>query len=131
MPTSAEMVNAMNAAIASKADAIAVPIVDPRAFNDPTAKALAAGIPVFSYNADAPPGSGNKRLAYIGQDLYQSGYSMGERIVSMVDSGLVAIFIATPGPAQYPAAHGRRHRRHQEVRQEHRRAVDRHRPHGQ
>ncbi|HEY6434803.1 MAG TPA: sugar ABC transporter substrate-binding protein [Acetobacteraceae bacterium] len=93
----AEMVNAMNAAIASKANAIAVPIVDPRAFNDPTAKALAAGIPVFSYNADAPPGSGNKRLAYIGQDLYQSGYSMGERIVSMVDSGLVAIFIATPG----------------------------------
>ena len=93
----AEMVNAMNAAIASKADAIAVPIVDPRAFNDPTAKALAAGIPVFAYNADAPPGSGNKRLAYIGQDLYQSGYSMGERIVSMIDSGLVAIFIATPG----------------------------------
>jgi len=92
-----EMVNAMNAAIAAKADAIAVPIVDPRAFNDPTAKALEAGIPVFSYNADAPPGGGNKRLAYIGQDLYQSGYSMGERIVSMVDAGMVAIFIATPG----------------------------------
>ncbi|MGH7156340.1 MAG: sugar ABC transporter substrate-binding protein [Acetobacteraceae bacterium] len=93
----AQMVNAMNAAIASKADAIAVPIVDPRAFNDPTAKALEAGIPVFSYNADAPAGSGNKRLAYIGQDLYQSGFSMGERIAGMVDSGLVAIFIATPG----------------------------------
>jgi simple sugar transport system substrate-binding protein len=93
----AEMVNAMNAAVASKADAIAVPIVDPHAFNDPTAKALAAGIPVFAYNADAPPGSGNQRLAYIGQDLYQSGYSMGERIASAVDSGLVAIFIATPG----------------------------------
>ncbi len=93
----AEMVNAMNAAIAAKADAIAVPIVDPKAFNEPTDRALAAGIPVFAYNADAPPGSGNKRLAYIGQDLYQSGYSMGERIVSMVDSGLVAIFIATPG----------------------------------
>ncbi len=93
----AEMVNAMNAAIAAKADAIAVPIVDPKAFNEPTDRALAAGIPVFSYNADAPPGSGNKRLAYIGQDLYQSGYSMGERIASMVDSGLVAIFIATPG----------------------------------
>jgi simple sugar transport system substrate-binding protein len=93
----AEMVNAMNAAIASKADAIAVPIVDPRAFNEPTEKALAAGIPVFSYNADAPPNGGNKRLAYIGQDLYLSGVRMGERIVSLVDSGLVAIFIATPG----------------------------------
>ena len=27
-----------------------------------------------------PRASGNKRLAYIGQDLYQSGYKMGERI---------------------------------------------------
>jgi simple sugar transport system substrate-binding protein len=93
----AEMVNAMNAAIAGKADAVAVPIVDPRAFNAPTDRALAAGIPVFSYNADAPPGSGNKRLAYIGQDLYQSGYQMGMRIAGMVDQGLVVIFIATPG----------------------------------
>ena len=92
-----EMVNAMNAAIAAKADAIAVPIVDPHAFNAPTAKALEAGIPVFSYNADAPPGSDNKRLAYIGQDLYQSGYRMGERIAASVEQGLVAIFIATPG----------------------------------
>ncbi len=93
----AEMVNAMNAAIASKADGIAVPIVDPHAFNEPTEKALQAGIPVISYNADAPADSGNKRLAYVGQDLYQSGYQMGGRILSMIDSGLVAIFIATPG----------------------------------
>ncbi|HEY1935544.1 MAG TPA: sugar ABC transporter substrate-binding protein [Acetobacteraceae bacterium] len=93
----AEMVNAMNAAIAAKAAAIAVPIVDPHAFDAPVQRALDAGIPVFSYNADAPAGSGNKRLAYIGQDLYQSGYQMGEHIASMVDSGLVGLFIATPG----------------------------------
>jgi simple sugar transport system substrate-binding protein len=92
-----EMVNAINAAIAAKADAIAVPIVDPNAFNRPIERALAAGIPVFAYNADAPAGTTNPRLAYIGQDLYGSGVKMGERIVSMVDSGLVAIFIATPG----------------------------------
>ena len=93
----AQMVNAMNAAIAAKANAIAVPIVDPRAFNRPVARALQAGIPVFAYNADAPPGSGNQRLAYIGQDLYQSGQAMGHRIASVVDSGLVALMIATPG----------------------------------
>ncbi len=93
----AEMVNAMNAAIAAKAAAIAVPIVDPHAFDAPVQRALDAGIPVFAYNADAPAGSGNKRLAYIGQDLYQSGYRMGERIASLVDSGLVGLFIATPG----------------------------------
>ena len=93
----AEMVNAMNAAIASKAAAIGVPIVDPHAFDKPIERALEAGIPVFAYNADAPAGSANQRLAYIGQDLYQSGYQMGERVASLIDSGLVALFIATPG----------------------------------
>jgi len=93
----AEMVNAVNAAIAGKADAIAVPIVDPKAFDKPIQAALDAGIPVFAYNADAPQGSANPRLSYIGQDLYLSGYQMGERIASLVDSGLVGLFIATPG----------------------------------
>src|SRR5580698_5165053 len=93
----AQMVNAMNAAIAAKADAIAVPIVDPKAFDRPIERALDAGIPVFAYNADAPANSGNKRLAYVGQDLYLSGYQMGQRIAGMIDSGLVALFIATPG----------------------------------
>ncbi len=90
----AQMVNAMNAAIAGKADAIAVCLVDPRGFDRPTESALAAGIPVFSYNADSHT---NKRLAYIGQDLFLSGQMMGERIVKLVGSGKVAIFIATPG----------------------------------
>ena len=89
----AEMVNAMNAAIAGKADAIAVPIVDPAAFTKPIARAMDAGIPVFSYNADANVG----RLAYIGQDLYAAGVKMGERIASLVDGGKIALFISTPG----------------------------------
>jgi simple sugar transport system substrate-binding protein len=93
----AEMVNAMNAAIAAKASAIAVPIIDPKAFNAPTERALAAGIPVFAYNADAPAGSANKRLAYIGQDLFRAGALMGQRIVQLVDGGTIALMIATPG----------------------------------
>jgi simple sugar transport system substrate-binding protein len=92
-----QMVNAMNAAIAAKADGIAVAIVDPTAFNDPTERALSAGIPVVSYNADAPASSGNKRLAYIGQDLFQSGVKLGQRLVELVPSGDVVGFIATPG----------------------------------
>jgi simple sugar transport system substrate-binding protein len=90
----AQMVNAMNTAIAGKADAIAVCLVDPRGFDKPVESALAEGIPVFSYNADS---HSNKRLAYIGQDLFLSGQMMGERIVKLVGSGKVAIFIATPG----------------------------------
>src|SRR6185312_917185 len=85
-----EMVRAVNSAIAA-------PIVDPSAFDKPIQAALDAGIPVFAYNADAPRGKKNPRLAYIGQDLYQSGYQMGERIVKLIDSGMVALFIATPG----------------------------------
>jgi simple sugar transport system substrate-binding protein len=93
----AQMVNAMNAAIAGKAAAIGVCIVDPHGFDRPIARALDTGIPVFAYNADAPHGSGNRRLAYIGQDLFLSGQLMGERIVKLVGAGDVAIFIATPG----------------------------------
>jgi simple sugar transport system substrate-binding protein len=92
-----QMVSAMNTAISSGADGIAVAIIDAKAFNGPTEKALNAGIPVVSYNADAPPSSGNKRLAYIGQDLFVSGQKMGERIVELIPSGDVAGFIATPG----------------------------------
>ena len=36
----------------------------------------------------------NKRLAYVGQDLYLSGYNVGQRIVDLVGSGDVALFIA-------------------------------------
>jgi simple sugar transport system substrate-binding protein len=92
-----DMVNAMNTAIAGKADGIAVAIIDPTAFNAPVENALSQGIPVLSYNADAPASSNNKRLAYIGQDLFASGQALGNRIVSLVPSGDIAGFIATPG----------------------------------
>ncbi len=93
----ADMVNQMNTAIAAKVDGIAVSIIDPVAFNAPVEAALSAGIPVLSYNADAPPTSKNARMAYIGQDLYTSGFQMGNRIASLIPSGDVAGFIATPG----------------------------------
>ena len=61
-----EMVNAFNSAISAKAAGIACCLVDLKAFNGPTAKAGAKGIPVLAYNADVPPGNPNGRLAYIG-----------------------------------------------------------------
>jgi simple sugar transport system substrate-binding protein len=89
-----DMVNAMNTAVSANADGIAVCLVDQTAFNDPVEKALKAGIPVVSYNADA---TGNKRLCYIGQDLFLSGKGLGQRIVELVPEGEVVGFIATPG----------------------------------
>jgi simple sugar transport system substrate-binding protein len=89
-----EMVNTLNTAVSAGVDGIAVSLVDLKAFNNPVAKALAAKIPVVAYNADA---ASNPRLAYIGQDLYVSGQEMGAHIASLVPSGDVALFIATPG----------------------------------
>ncbi len=91
-----QMVNALNTAVTSGADGIAVALIDPHAFNAPVEAAIKAGIPVVAYNADA---LGNARLAYIGQDLKLAGEKMGERIVSAVGSGEVGLFIATPGSA--------------------------------
>lgn len=93
-----EMVNAMNSAISAKADGIAVAVVDKTAFKTPVDKALDAGIPVVSYNADGAKGDpGTNRLAYIGQDLYTSGYQLGTRIASLMQGGDAVGFIATPG----------------------------------
>jgi simple sugar transport system substrate-binding protein len=91
-----QMVNAINSAVTGGADGIAVALIDLHAFNAPVEAAIKAGIPVVAYNADAPS---NARLSYIGQDLKKAGEKMGERIISDVGSGDVALFIATPGSA--------------------------------
>jgi len=91
-----QMINALNSAVASGADGIAVALIDLHAFNAPVQAALQKGIPVVAYNADAPT---NPRLSYIGQDLKLAGEKMGIRIAAAVGSGDVALFIATPGSA--------------------------------
>lgn len=92
-----EMVDAMSTAISGEADGIAVSIIDPQAFNDPIQRALDMGIPVLAYNANGEGTGTNPALAYIGQDLFEVGVQMGERIVEIVEEGPVALFIATPG----------------------------------
>lgn len=94
----AEMVDATNTAVTGKADGLALAVVDKAAFRAPVDRALDAGIPVVSYNADgARDDPGTNRLAYIGQGLYESGYALGQRALTKIDSGDVAGFIATPG----------------------------------
>jgi simple sugar transport system substrate-binding protein len=94
----AEMVNATRSAISAKADGLAIAVVDKDAFRAPVDQALAAGIPVVSYNADgARDNPGTNRLAYIGQGLYESGYALGRRAAQQLTSGDVVGFIATPG----------------------------------
>lgn len=89
-----EMVSAFQTAISAGVDGIAIPLTDATAFVAPTKQALAAGIPVIAYNANA---SGNYALAYVGQDLYLSGFQMGQKIATEVTSGDILVGISQPG----------------------------------
>jgi simple sugar transport system substrate-binding protein len=97
-----QMVSYLNTAVSAKADGIATTVISNSAFTGPVGKAMSAGIPVVSYNADGTvtngvPDIGTNRLCYVGQALYNSGQALGSRILSLVSSGQVVIFIATPG----------------------------------
>jgi simple sugar transport system substrate-binding protein len=89
-----EMVSAFDTAISGGADGIAIALTDSAAFVDPTKRALAKGIPVIAYNATAP---NNYPLTYVGQDLFQSGFLMGQRIANDVKSGTILVGISQPG----------------------------------
>ncbi|HEX6446921.1 MAG TPA: sugar ABC transporter substrate-binding protein [Streptosporangiales bacterium] len=89
-----QMVSAFDTAISSGAHGIAVALTDSKAFIGPTKRAFDKGIPVIAYNATAP---GNFPLAYVGQDLYQSGFQMGKRIAQDVKSGQILVGISQPG----------------------------------
>ncbi|GAA1710612.1 substrate-binding domain-containing protein [Fodinicola feengrottensis] len=89
-----EMVNAFDTAINGNADGIAIALTDSNAFVEPTKRALAKGIPVLAYNASAAK---NYVLTYVGQDLYQSGFLMGQRIAQDVSSGDILVGISQPG----------------------------------
>jgi|HubBroStandDraft_2_1064218.scaffolds.fasta_scaffold22925_2 simple sugar transport system substrate-binding protein len=99
-----QMVSYLNTAISANADGIATTVISNTGFTGPVGKAMQAGIPVISYNADGTvnskgvPDIGTNRLCYVGQALYTSGQQLGQRIKSLVTTpGEVVIFIATPG----------------------------------
>jgi simple sugar transport system substrate-binding protein len=89
----AEMTRAVSTAINGGADGIAVSLIDPNAFTPLIAQAAKAGIPVIGYSSDAP---GSGRLAYVGTDNAAAGSLMGQRVVELVSSGDIAMFLAQP-----------------------------------
>jgi simple sugar transport system substrate-binding protein len=99
-----QMVAEINTAVSAKAAGIATTVINSTSFGTPVAKAMSAGIPVVTYNADGiinsagKPVIGTNRLCYVGQALYLSGQQLGLRIKSLCPKpGLVPLFIATPG----------------------------------
>ena len=92
------MITALNSAIAAASPGIATTVTDPSAFVAPINKALAAAIPVVTYNANGATSNPTNGLAYVGQALYVSGQAVGARIAAKMPHGGTACgIIAQPG----------------------------------
>ncbi|MGD0331357.1 MAG: substrate-binding domain-containing protein [Nitrososphaeria archaeon] len=77
-------VNDLTTAVAAKYNGIACSMPDPTAFNSEVNAAMAAGIPVFTFNVDAA----NNRLGYIGNNPTVQGNAAGNRILASSISGV-------------------------------------------
>jgi ribose transport system substrate-binding protein len=91
----AEQVHVMEDVIARKVDAIAISCNDPVVCIDPINKAVAAGIPVMTWDADSPQ---SQRFTYLGVDNYQAGQAAADLLVrAMGQQGDVAILTGVLG----------------------------------
>ena len=84
-----KQVEIFESVIARNPAAIAVSPNDPKTVEDAIAKATAAGIPVITWDADAPE---SQRLLYIGTDNVAAGRTAGEEMAKAIgNKGKVAI----------------------------------------
>jgi simple sugar transport system substrate-binding protein len=103
--STAELVKAVDSAVSSKADGIALTLVNAAALERPIGAALAAGIPVVGYHAQS--GSTDPRVAFVGQNAYAAGLQVGRRIAALVRTGEVALFVTERGvPPVEPRVRG-------------------------
>ena len=95
-PSAQLQIEIMENLIAMKVDGIAIGPTDPTALVPVIDKAVAAGIKVICFAADAPT---SKRHAYMGTDDYKAGRQMGEVIAKNLN-GKGKIMILTGLPTQ-------------------------------
>jgi len=74
-------VEAMESAISKKPDGFMVICWDPNMLQAPIDKAMDAGIPVVTIDADSPQ---SKRLCYVGTDWYTLGQELGEALMEEI-----------------------------------------------
>jgi ribose transport system substrate-binding protein len=85
----AKQVAIFESVIARKPAAIAVSPNDPKTVEESIAKAMAAGIPVITWDADAPD---SQRILYIGTNNVNAGKTAGEELAKAIGGkGKVAI----------------------------------------
>jgi ribose transport system substrate-binding protein len=91
----AEQARVVEDVIATGVDAIGISCNDPTGCEDPINKAVAAGIPVMTWDSDAPE---SDRFTYLGVDNYEGGVAAAELLVRfMGEEGDVAVLTGVPG----------------------------------
>ncbi len=91
----ADQVRVVEDVIARGVDAIAISCNDPTACIDPINSAVEAGIPVMTWDADAPH---SKRFAYLGIDNVEAGMAAARLLVKALNGkGKIAILTGVPG----------------------------------
>lgn len=97
-PTAADAVEqtrVLDDLVARRVDGIAVSCNDPIACADPIDRAVAAGIPVMTWDSDAPASG---RLTFLSIDNYAAGRKAAELLATAIGgAGEVAIITGVPG----------------------------------
>ncbi len=81
---------AFEKALQQKPTGILISVADPKLLKENIDKAIAAGVPVITFDSDAPT---SKRLFFIGTNNYQAGITGGERLAAALHGkGNVVVF---------------------------------------
>jgi len=81
--------------VTQKVDGLAISVADVAAMTKSIEAATAAGIPVITFDADAP---GSKRIAYIGTNNKEFGIALGKQLLKLrPDGGKYAMISGGPG----------------------------------
>src|SRR6201995_2757203 len=81
--------------VTQKVDGLAISVADVAAMTKSIEAATAAGIPVITFDADAP---GSKRIAYIGTNNKDFGVALGKQLLQLrPDGGKYAMISGGPG----------------------------------
>ncbi|MBI4810597.1 MAG: sugar-binding protein [Ignavibacteriales bacterium] len=90
-----EQAQIIESLIEKKVDGIAISVNDADALKESIDKAVNAGIPVVTFDSDAPK---SKRISFYGTNNPGSGKTMGEYLVKyMGKKGKIALLMGTPG----------------------------------
>ncbi|MEN6393253.1 MAG: sugar-binding protein [Anaerolineaceae bacterium] len=93
----AEQVKVMEDTIAAGAEAVGISCNEPTGCKDPIDKAMAAGIPVMTWDSDSPESA---RFTYYGTDNYEGGKAAAELLKkALPNGGKVALLSGVPGAA--------------------------------